>query len=134
MLRAIGDTIVEPAMLNAPHDFRAVVFDETRFFTVDPEDAADVERIESTYVLDASERTFCCESTPSFWLEYLQTGVVCRADVGEERRGELDEKYAHLGGEGCYMHCSSVEDLPCVKGDFSSMDEAREHWQGNWPF
>lgn len=118
-------------------DFYAVAIDETRYYQIEATDATHIECILGVYVYDASERTYCCELTPSHWLEPVYVAVHCKLDTPDDVRERIQEKYEFAGTlEGFYMHASKVAGLPLRKhyGEGESIDEVREHYQGNCPW
>ena len=118
-----------------PIHVSAVALDETRYYNLAEADKRLIKAIKSVYIYDRDERTFCCEITPSYWLEYLYTFVECTDDADDDTRDRLDETYCHEPTDGCYMHCSAVERMTEAKdcGEFESFEDAREHLQGNCP-
>lgn len=133
-----------------PHDFRAIAIDETRYYAIAPEDAPSIKRILQVYVYDASQHTYCCEITPSYYLDPLYTIVEVGADVSDAERDALQEKYGYEPADACYFHChvieamekahpdlcarwgvSDADDWARVDGD--PMEHVREYWQANCP-
>ena len=128
-----------------PRDIVAVALNETRHYLIDPADKPYIDRILGVYILDRSERTHCCEITPSYSLEHVYDTVVASFDCPDDIRERLDERYAHLGGDDIYVHCSVIDALPAdrirvwrgddpIESDDEAMEHAREHFQGNCPF
>lgn len=98
---------------------------------------SEIKNIYTAFMLDDSERTYCCELTPSYYLDPVCTGLEVYKHVSGERQEELWELVCAGGVYPCYMHCSDVETLECElwKGESpEDADEAREFWQGNPPF
>lgn len=116
-------------------DFHAVALDETRYCRIDAADAPYIDRIFGVYVYDAAEYTYCCELMPSHWLEPVYTTVHCKPDTPDDIREALQEKYAHCGMDGYYMHVRSVPTTERVRyGKADSIDDVREYYQGNCPW
>ena len=118
-----------------PTDYWCLCLDQTPYYTIPPDEVPFIEKIVGIYFYDASSRTYCCESTPSYWLEYIGDSVYFRPDTPDEKREELQEKYETCGGENCYMHCSDIDRLPAEQlnhyGTAENLDEVREYYQGN---
>ena len=97
----------------SPIDARVIAIDETKFYTFPAEHAPYIDRILAVYLYDASERTHCCELTPSHFMIFLYH-VVRLTKAGEslsdEERGKLYDEYEIENyGEDCYMHCRDLE-------------------------
>jgi hypothetical protein len=123
-------------------DWRAIAFDETRYWNLREEDRPYVARILGVYFYDAREYTYCCELTPSYYLRFLGHEVVTTDDANDDDREALWERYASEPGEDCYMHVRDVTALPSVPylrpgetvdDDDLTEDAVREYWQGNSP-
>ena len=88
-------------------------------------------KLTGVYIYDDGEQTHCCELTPSFWLEFIQTEPENYPEDDQERERLLDDiNDAEIrGGDSShYRHCSAVEKLsPTVLGEFEDMEEAREY-------
>ena len=83
------------------------------------------------YLYDADEGTYCCEITPSYWLEavFFETENMIDDDLhGDLQQGLYDSSH--------YRHCRDAKRLPTqtVTTEFESFEEAREHFQSNWSF
>jgi hypothetical protein len=92
-------------------------------------------KLTGIYIYDDDERTFCCEMTPSFWLEFIMT-VPENHIEDEDERAQLHEDILDAeirGGDAShYRHCRCVEKLnPTALGEFETMDDAREYAHGN---
>lgn len=120
-------------------EWRAVSFDHTRFFNIQEEDKPFIEKILGVYFYDATERTFCCEITPSRFLHFLYYTVHMVLDTPEEVANRISERYEFERDEegGFYMHCSAADSLPFIpygEADEDTNEEVvREHWQSNYP-
>ncbi len=126
--------------------------DVTRYYTLPAEDAADIEKILHVYIYDSGQQTNCCEITPSYYCEYLYTSIHFRDGVSDERRNDLQERYAHEhdGNDECvYIHCRDLDantrtvPLPAWEYREDAADneddsyaavweEVTEHAQCNW--
>ncbi len=122
----------------------AIALDFTRYFTIDEEDKPFIKAIKAVFFYEPDVATYCCELTPSYFLEYLYTYVEYKdADdrpestdkESEAIRARCDERYCYEQTDDFYMHCSAVKALTPQRecGEFENADEAREHLQGNWP-
>lgn len=119
-------------------NFCLVIFDEMRFYNIAPDDAKWIKAIWQSYVYDQNEYTYCCELTPSHYLEPVYTSIELVDDAPDELRDELDGKYCGEPTEPSYRHVAGlkayVEKHPHrhhVHGEADSLDEAREYYQGN---
>lgn len=133
-----------------------VALDETRYYNIKEDDKPFIKEILGIYLLNRGEVTYCCEVTPSYWLEYVSTAVVLNEpDASEDHDllSELDERYAHEGGDDCYMHASRIdafidkhlplkdwrvwigeEETPTEdRTKEEIMEDVREYVQGNCP-
>lgn len=121
--------------------FKYVRIDETKYwnekFVAGLGEGA---KLIATYIYDETERTFCCELTPSHWLEYCGTQAEPGRELSEE---ELEETYNYImegdfsDETGHYRHCSSMQSLdpkpvpPPRNGEWESLEEVVEHYHGN---
>lgn len=119
----------------------ALTRDETRYYTIRPEDKPYIQKICGVYAYNPESSTHLCELTPSYDLRYLHTYIVWEGDPSEDKRAELDERYCYEGGDDTYMHCADVRqfaknhpDLHKECGEFDTIEDACEHLNGNWPF
>ena len=108
---------------------KLVKIEETDFLS----DSAKAEcgRYWTIYLYDADEGTYCCEITPSYWLEavFFETENMIDDDLhGDLQQGLYDSSH--------YRHCWDAKRLPTqtVTTEFESFEEAREHFQSNWSF
>lgn len=124
---------------NVKPDWYCVAIDETQFWNMDPEDLPFVEKIYGVYVYDASTYTYCCEFTPSYWLEFIENSFVFTSDTPDEVKDCILEKYSWAGGEGFYQHVYQVKAIP-LKNHYGEpedecndrgADEVREYYQSN---
>lgn len=115
----------------------AIGLDVTRHYNIADEDRPHIRRIIDTFMYDRSEVTHCCELTPSYWLVYLHTEIEWQGEPSEEIRERIDERYAHEETDDMYVHCAEIagaKELHIAYGEPATEDEAREYWQGNYPF
>ncbi len=87
-------------------DIKVVLIDETDGWA--DEIKAKVNKISTAYLYDKSEKTYCAEITPSFYLIPLYYVV----DFGDfERDEELEEEIHNEfhNEQPIYMHCYSIE-------------------------
>lgn len=115
-------------------DWRAVAVDETAHYQIDEEDRPFVEKILGVYLYDATERTFCCELTPSYYLRHVYDEVIVPLGTPDEDRNRVQEKYAYLGGEDCYVWCSRVSQFATKQFGDGEFDEVVQEVQGNPPW
>lgn len=124
---------------SVPSDFRAVEIQIPRdcLGYLPDEDQARIEAIYDVYFYDKNAHTYCCEMTPSYFMEYLSTNIVIKPGVPEMEVGALQDEYCNGNGEDCYMHCSDVDriagQVAFGEGEVTP-EEVREYWQGNSPF
>jgi hypothetical protein len=117
------------------HDAWLVSVDETRHYNIDPADLPYVEKICQVYLYDRNERTYCCELTPSYYLDPLYVNIDFTPDTPDDLRDSLQAKYCFEPADGAYMHARIVERFPAERkhqiGSVESLDEAREDAQSN---
>ena len=120
--------------------FIAVCLDETSSYNFDPEDVPFIDKMLGAYVYDPEERTHLCEFTPSYWLERLYCTALLKADVSDEVKGRIYDRYELNSNSeaGIYMHCSDIERLSAEDkhdaGEFEDLEEARDYLSSNCPF
>jgi hypothetical protein len=127
-------------MLNAkrdiPIDAWIVSLDETQYYSIAEEDKPFIEKIIQIYLFDRNERTYCCELTPSYYLDPVYADVYVKEGTPDDIRDALYEKYCFEPSEGSYYHCGAIEGIPADRkyqfGEVETMDEAREDAQANW--
>ena len=100
---------------------KTIAIDETTFLR---EDLIPIcGRYFSLYLFDADEHTYCCELTPSHWLECI--GFVTENQIDDDLWGDLNidihdiSHYRHARGSWLY----AAKDLD---GDFETFDDAVE--------
>ena len=118
--------------------YSAIALDVTSHYVIAEEDKPFVESIHDVFFFCTSEHTYCCEITPSYYLQYLYTYVKLvdgEGDKYEEMREHLDTTYCYEHTEDSYMHVWRVKGMQGVVecGNFESDDDAREYLQGNCP-
>jgi hypothetical protein len=118
--------------------FKSVRIDETMCWNTDfVAGLGPGAKVIGTYVYDETERTYCCEIMPSYWLEYMGTHVEPGRELTEEEWDKVHEFImegeAEHGDAGHYRHCSSMKSFKpeIVPGSCDTMDEVREYWNGN---
>lgn len=97
-----------------PPAWHAVRLDETHFYGKMFLDEFGVEKIYGVYVVDFSKRVHCCEITPSYELNFVNS-VFDGGPDDDERLEELVQKLYEA--DACtdnvlYMHCNAVNALP----------------------
>jgi hypothetical protein len=98
-----------------PIDARIIALDETEFYHLEPEEQRLIRAIKGVYLYDANRHTHCCELTPSYYLIFLYNSVNLTDEglaLDDEARGELYDKFeVECGGDDCYMHVHTVDQL-----------------------
>lgn len=85
--------------------------DETAGWNLKPELSKWIDRILAHYAYNRRVATYCCEITPSYWLDCLTYDAHTKPDCPEEIRDEIHNELLSVSREGCYMHVSSIEAL-----------------------
>jgi len=116
--------------------FNLVALEETQYWN--PEITQKTGRIFTTYAYCPSQMTYCCEVTPSYYLEPVD--FFFENEVDDEFYSELYGMWS-LDQEGTYMHCKSIEAIPPMKdgfrmkyeskNDFEDEEEAYEYFRCN---
>jgi len=120
-------------------EFRYVRIDETKFWNEKLLAELGIgTKIIATYIFDASERTFCCELTPSYHLLYAGTELQPGRKLTDEewehydmviREAECENENDH------YRHCHSVKDshpVPEAHGSpYETIEDVIEEYQGS---
>ena len=128
-------------MLNEPNpDVKYVKIDETRHWNSDFLKKYDITRMVGVYVFDANEYTYCCEMTPSHFLDFIETQPEGEYLEDDEAREAMYDEIMEANCQSdnvCYMHVSSVKvgrtgiiEIGDLDG-CEDMEEAREYAQGN---
>lgn len=103
----------------------------------DQEIAKQVGQIWSVYIIDPNIATHCCEITPSFWLEYLDSFYERSFyDKNGDMSREMERKRDQLEDDirtgqfqadcSCYVHCSSIMPL------FMEPNKCRNFYMQKW--
>jgi hypothetical protein len=133
-------------MLNDPNcdvkpDIKYVKIDETRHWNPDFLAKYGIERMVAVYVYDANTYTYCCELTPSHWLEFIETQPETKEwlednEVREEMYDAIMEAQFQCDND-CYMHVHAVAEgraniieVGSLEG-CEDLEEGREYAQGN---
>lgn len=108
---------------------RLVKIEETRYLA--DQAKIDCGRYWTIYLYDADEYTYCCEMTPSHWLEAVFFETENRIEDALDCDLQCD-----LGESSHYRHVSTLKTFPscAFNGDFETFDDAREHAQCNHCF
>lgn len=73
---------------------------------------SEVKSVKEIYLYDETERTFCCESTPSFFLRWVDVVLEYADNVSDERKDEIYDTFRDVymtSDPDIYMHVSAVE-------------------------
>jgi hypothetical protein len=97
-----------------------------------------VERAIEVFAVDADEVTHLCEATPSFYMVHVYNTCAMVPGATDEDREAADTWAIEAGGEDTYMHCADmwrrVSVVAAEKGEpEDTLEDWREHWQGNCP-
>jgi hypothetical protein len=126
-----------------------VRYDETKAYNLDrfPAETAPkkVKSIHEVYLFDRNSQTYCCEITPSYWLEYLRSDVEWNEEPTEEERNAMEEELITINANAdnsCYRHVRDVEayvkanptQAHIDKNEYDTMDEAIEQHDANHVF
>lgn len=119
-----------PCELSNKFRFKVVRIDETDMWSEEIQKRAS--KLTGVYIYNNDEQTYCCELTPSFWLEFIHTEPKNYPEDEQDREQLLDELETTDSDISHYRHVRDVERLnPKIFGDFENMDEAREYAQSN---
>jgi hypothetical protein len=115
--------MTETAQEILPH-FKWVKIDETRHWAEEWRAKNKIKKIVSTYIFNANEVTHCCEITPSYWLEHIESCAELEQDAGVadmtdaeyqaflEECGRIDEEMRDeelQNDNSMYVHCREVD-------------------------
>ena len=108
---------------------KLVKIEETDFLS--DKAKAECGRYWTIYLYDADEGTYCCEITPSYWLEavFFETENMIDDDLhGDLQQGLYDSSH--------YRHCRGIDRFPTqtITAEFDDFEEALEYFQGNCSF
>lgn len=85
------------------------------------------------YMYDTEQHTYCCESTPSHWLEPLYRNVYFRDDVPDERREELHNDWGDTTEyDAHYRHVSRVKPMHLADHSKDDPDETPQEIWDSW--
>ena len=112
-----------------------VKIDETQYWTPDIIEKAG--KIWAVYLYDADEGTFCCELTPSYFLEPLYYSPE-KFIEGIDEREQVEDAFDEVlrDDRGRYFHCKDIDRIPekdkyVSANEFDDLEEAREYFLGN---
>jgi hypothetical protein len=125
-------------MMQASHDkeFRLIALPDN-MDNWDPLIALEAQQIWTVYFFDPNEKTHCCEITPSYWLEFLDSFFErdyydANGDLSRENERERDglEESIRTGqiqcDPSCYVHCHEIDHL------FEEKNKYRDHFIAKW--
>ena len=131
-------------MLNEPNpnvkpDIKYVKIDDTGHWAQGFLEKYGITKMVGVYIFDANEYTYCCEITPSHWLEFIETQPEPTLDMDQDTYEELCEEIREAefnNDNDCYMHVSCVREsnsriIEIGDMDCDDMAEAREEAQCN---
>lgn len=106
----------------------------------------------TVYVIDTWIVTYCCEITPSYWLEEVHNVMWFKDGVPDSEIDRIESEWCYgQDDNSCYVHCSVIErtngawaiiktydldsEVPIKEATEEdlreAMEEAREAYQGN---
>jgi hypothetical protein len=107
-------------------DFRYIAIDETRHWMDENLIKKCGGKIFGIYVFDANSRTYCCELTPSYELNFLRSEPLTLPEDDEER-----ERVCEMVSDAdrdtepvAYYHCRTIDVESCKKCGFEPEEEA----------
>jgi hypothetical protein len=116
-------------------DFRYVKIDETEHWNKDfIKELGPGAKIIATYVFDAAERTFCCESTPSYFLRYAGTEIQPGRELSDAENEHYDEVVREAEfkyDNDHYRHCRDVNSHPVPAKDAETLEDVLEDFFAN---
>jgi len=116
-------------------EFRYIKIDETKYWDQNFVARLKGNRLIATYIFDATERTYCCEITPSYFMRYVNTEVVgSNYDFNDEEWNEINDiifEGEYQSDNDHYRHCSSVKDSILFDTNAEEIEEAIEEFQAN---
>ncbi len=110
-LEAIVKSQKEPDMKQVNIDAFVVALDTTHEYNIDSEDAPPIVRIEGVYLFDRNVVTHTCEMAESYSLTHLYNLIVFADGLSDERREELEDKYAYEPSFDKYAHVSKIDPM-----------------------
>lgn len=110
--------------------FNITKIDETQYFNDPAKD--NIKRYFTVYLFDPAEAHYCCELTPSHWLEAVGYDI---EPVDPDLDPWISDDLHHdltsdLSYSSHYRHIRAVPDSKEF-GEFEDLEEAREHYQAN---
>ncbi len=108
-------------------DYKIVAIDETKYWNL-PE-YPEIKSIWTCYLTDFNEETFCCELTPSYWLEPVSYFLEYTEEFNEKlyntpalsesienKRDEIEDiVMSNFDMSGIYIHCHEVKNTKFMK-------------------
>ena len=108
-------------------NYKIVAIDETGYFSLTRKDLTEVKKIWICYLVDFSQKTYCCEMTPSFWLEPISFFIEYN-DIINNPRDSVEAQFNQdciieywedevrkTLSDGSYMHCHILQDSFTMK-------------------
>jgi hypothetical protein len=103
-------------------EFKIVRINETEYW--DLADTPAVKEVWAIYLVDVTRSHFCCEITPSYWLDFLDMDFVMKEGYTEKECIEAhDLLYFNHNSESTYMHQSVIKNSEKIKVEDFKFDE-----------
>lgn len=114
-------------------EFRYIKVDETKYWDNDfVKQLGPGAKLIATYVYDATERTFCCELTPSYFLKYVGTDIEPGRELTDQELEHFQTIILENEVDGDhYRHCNSIKDSQLVRFFADTLDEVVEEYRAN---
>ena len=91
-------------------DVYVIVMNETCYWNLPEALMQHVERIEGVYVFNRNEHTYCCEMTPSYWLEFVENRAIYKEGTPSRLIDEIDNQVLSASDEhGHYYHVYEID-------------------------
>jgi len=89
-------------------------------------------KLEATYIFDDSVCTYCCESTPSYFLRYAGTDIITDArEINDQDYENILESESNCDNDH-YQHCWRLTDCkPIPYNNAETLDETIEEFHAN---
>ena len=133
---------------NLPPDWRAVRFDETKYWDRKFLDEYGVDKMFGVYLVDLSSVTYCCSLTPAYEMNFVGSAVDGGPDDEEQRETFHEEVMTADNGSDLvsYMTCRNIQNhlkdeknqdkIEVDEDDWkedpdSGFEVAREYYAGN---